>query len=206
MCQDWFMTEVVRPWRGVSAEDRRAQRRSQLLDACLDVVGARGVEGTTVDAIVDGAGLSKRYFYESFADRHDVLAEAVDVLMQGVQARLVAAIGGVESPAERLRTTVATLVRALAEDTRSARLYVEAGRSPAAEARRRQAFDAFSQFVVEDVLEASMDDARVAATALLVVAGTTDVLARWLAGGIDLSEVEVVDLITEIGGSLRWRS
>jgi len=200
------MTEVVRPWRGVSAEDRRAQRRAQLLAACLDVVGERGVEGTTVDAIVEDAGLSKRYFYESFADRPDVLAEAVDALMQRVQGRLVAAIAELESPAERLRATVATLVRALAEDSRSARLYVEAGRSPAAEARRHQAFDVFSQFVVEDVLEASMDDARIAATALLVVAGTTDVLARWLAGGIDLSEVELVDLIAEIGDSLRWRT
>lgn len=200
------MTEVVRPWRGVSAEDRRTQRRAQLLEACLDVVGDAGVDGTTVDAIVERAGLSKRYFYESFADRHDVLAEAVDALMHRVRGRLVAAVAGVESSAERLRATVATLVRALAEDPRSARLYVEAGRSPAAESRRHQAFDEFSQFVVEDVFEASRDDPRIVATALLVVAGTTDVLARWLAGGIDLTEDEVVDLITGIGDSLRWRS
>jgi len=196
------MTEVVRPWRGVSADDRRAQRRVQLLEACLDVVGDVGVEATTVDAIVERAGLSKRYFYESFADRNDVLAQAVGALMQRVRARLAAAVVGLRTPAERLRATVAALVRALAEDPRSARLYVEAGHSPAAEARRHQAFDEFSAFVVAEVFGASGDDPRMAATALLVVAGTTDVLARWLSGVIVLTEAEIVDLIADIGERL----
>ncbi|MGV7904576.1 TetR family transcriptional regulator, partial [Mycobacterium kansasii] len=62
------MDEVVRPWRGVSAEDRRSARRAQLLEACLDVVGDAGVEAVTADAVAQRAGLSKRYFYEAFAD------------------------------------------------------------------------------------------------------------------------------------------
>jgi AcrR family transcriptional regulator len=195
------MTEVVRPWRGVSAEDRRTQRRAQLLDACLDVVGDAGVDGTTVDAIVERAGLSKRYFYESFADRHDVLAEAFDELMSRVRRRLVAAVAEPGSTG-RLRTMVASLVRALAEDRRGARLYVEAGRSPTAESRRHRAFDEFSDLVVETLFDTSSDDPRVRATALLIVAGTTDVLARWLAGDLALDESEVVDLIAGIGERL----
>jgi AcrR family transcriptional regulator len=196
------MTAVVRPWRGVSADDRRAQRRAQLLAACLEVVGDLGVDATTVDAIVERAGLSKRYFYESFSDRHDVLAESVSALMERVRHRLVLAVAGLGSTPDRLRALVSALVRALAEDPRSARLYVEAVRSPAAEARRHQAFDEFSDLVVSEVFDASPDDPRPAATALLVVAGTTDVLARWLAGGIDLTEAEIVELITDIGERL----
>jgi AcrR family transcriptional regulator len=195
------MTEVVRPWRGVSAEDRRTQRRAQILDACLDVVGESGVDGTTVDAIVERAGLSKRYFYESFADRHEVLAAAFDELMNGVRRRLVAAVAAPGS-AGRLRAMVATLVRALADDRRGARLYIEAGRSPAAESRRHRAFDEFGDLVVEALFEGSSDDPRVRATALLIVAGTTDVLARWLAGDLALDEAEVVDLIAGIGERL----
>lgn len=196
------MTEVVRPWRGISAEDRRTQRRAQLLESCLDVVGDVGVDGTTVDAIVERAGLSKRYFYESFGDRHDVLAESVNVLMGRVRRRLIASVADLGAPADRLRAMVATLVRALAEDPRSARLYVEAGRSPAAEARRHAAFDEFGGLVVKEVLSASPDDPRAAAVALLVVAGTTDVLARWLAGGINLTEEEIIALITDVGERL----
>jgi len=195
------MTEVVRPWRGVSAENRRTQRRAQLLNACLDVVGEVGVDGTTVDAIVERAGLSKRYFYESFADRHDVLAEAFDALMGRVRRQLVASVAEPGS-AGRLRAMVATLVRALAEDRRGARLYVEAGRSPAAESRRHRAFDEFSDLVVAALFDTSSDDPRVRATALLIVAGTTDVLARWLAGELALDEAEVVDLIAGIGERL----
>jgi AcrR family transcriptional regulator len=195
------MTEVVRPWRGVSAEDRRTQRRAQLLEACFDVVGNVGVDATTVDAIVERAGLSKRYFYESFADRHDVLAEAFDELMGRVRRRLVATVAE-PGPAGPLRAMVATLVRALAEDRRGARLYVEAGRSPAAESRRHRAFDEFSALVVEALFDVSPDDPRVRATALLIVAGTTDVLARWLAGNLALDEAEVVDLIAGVGERL----
>src|SRR4051794_29828634 len=110
VCQDCCMTEVVRPWRGVSADDRRTQRRSQILEACLDVVGTSGVDGATVDAIVERAGLSKRYFYESFGDRHDVLAASVDALMERVRGRLVASVTAVDSPSDRLRAMVATLV------------------------------------------------------------------------------------------------
>jgi AcrR family transcriptional regulator len=185
----------------VSAEDRRTQRRAQLLDACLDVVGDAGVDGTTVDAIVERAGLSKRYFYESFADRHDVLAEAFDELMGRVRRQLVATVAEPDST-RRLRAMVATLVRALAEDRRGARLYVEAGRSPVAESRRHRAFDEFSDLVVEALFDVSSDDPRVRATALLIVAGTTDVLARWLAGDLALDEAEVVDLIASIGERL----
>jgi AcrR family transcriptional regulator len=195
------MTDVVRPWRGVSADERRTERRARLLDACFGVVGEVGVDGTTVDAIVERAGLSKRYFYESFGDRHGILADAFDELMNRVRRRLVDAVAEQE-PAGRLRAMVATLVRALAEDPRGARLYVEAGRSPAAESRRHRAFDEFSALVVESLFAESADDPRTDATALLIVAGTTDVLARWLEGGLDLDEAEVVDLITGIGERL----
>jgi AcrR family transcriptional regulator len=201
MCQDVPMTEVVRPWRGVSADDRRTERRARLLESCLDVVGDVGVDGATVDAIVERAGLSKRYFYESFADRNDVLAEAFDELMNRVRRRIVLAVAEPEA-AGRLRAMVATLVRALAEDPRSARLYVEAGRSPATESRRHRAFDEFSALVVDALFDSSSDDPRTRATALLIVAGTTDVLARWLAGGLALDETEVVDLIAGIGERL----
>jgi AcrR family transcriptional regulator len=187
------MSELVRPWRGVSADDRRTERRARLLEACLDVVGESGVDGTTVDAISERAGLSKRYFYESFGDRHDVLAQSFDGLMARVRSRIVG------SP---LRVMVAGLVRALAEDPRGARLYVEAGRMPATEARRHRAFDEFSALVVEALFENASGDPRTQATALLIVAGTTDVLARWLAGDLALDEDEVVDLIAGIGERL----
>lgn len=201
-CQDVGMDEVVRPWRGVSAQDRRAQRRQQLLAACFDVVGESGVDDTTVDAIVKRAGLSKRYFYESFSGRDDVLVGTFDELMARIRERLSDAVATASSDDERVATMVAALARALTEDPRGARLFVEAGRVGNLERRLHQAFDEFSKLLVETLFDSSTDP-RVAATALLVVAGTTEVLARWLQGQIELDESDVVELITRTGVRLR---
>lgn len=196
------MAEVVRPWRGVSAQDRRAQRREQVLAACFDVVGESGVDDTTIEAIVKRAGLSKRYFYESFSGRDDVLVATFDELMARIRQRLSDVVATAWSDDERVAAMVAALARALAEDPRGARLFVEAGRVGSLERRLHQAFDEFSELLVDALFDSSTAP-RVAATALLVVAGTTEVLARWLQGQIQLDESEVVELITGIGVRLR---
>lgn len=55
-----------RTFRGVTAEDRRAERRQRLLDAGHKLFGARGYRGVTVREVCAEAKLTERYFYESF--------------------------------------------------------------------------------------------------------------------------------------------
>ncbi len=47
-------------------QDRVAQRRALLLVAALEAFGTRGYHAVTVREICAGAGLTERYFYESF--------------------------------------------------------------------------------------------------------------------------------------------
>ncbi len=47
-------------------QDRVAQRRALLLVAALEAFGTRGFHAVTVREICAGAGLTERYFYESF--------------------------------------------------------------------------------------------------------------------------------------------
>ncbi len=197
------VTELVRPYRGVSAEDRRARRREQLLEACLDAVAASGVADTTAEAICGRAGLSKRYFYESFADREAVLVAALDRLFEAVRTAINTALAGTTGrAADRIERTVSALVAAISADPRAARLYVEAPRHRALEQRRALAFDEFTQLLVERVLDVDPHDARARTAALLVVAGTTEVLGRWLAGDVPLGEAEFVQTIAGIGLAL----
>ena len=64
-------TTSARPYRGVEAADRLATRRSKLLGAGLDLLGADRQDAAelTVRGICRRAGLAARYFYESFADK-----------------------------------------------------------------------------------------------------------------------------------------
>src|ERR1700685_3533754 len=82
------VTPAPRPYRGVSATDRRDQRRQRLIDAGLQLFGTRGVAAVGIVDVCAEAGLTKRYFYENFASI-DKLADAV---FEHVIGNLVAAV------------------------------------------------------------------------------------------------------------------
>jgi AcrR family transcriptional regulator len=86
---------TVRPYRGVSAEDRRTERRARVKSACLDVVGEQGVTEVTVEAVSARAGLTKRYFYESFTDLDALLAEVIDDIFTELLAEILEALRSV---------------------------------------------------------------------------------------------------------------
>ena len=67
----------VRPYRGVEAPQRVAERRRRLLEAGLDLLGGHPHPADlTVRAICARSGLAARYFYESFTDK-DMFVGAV---------------------------------------------------------------------------------------------------------------------------------
>jgi AcrR family transcriptional regulator len=65
-----------RTYRGADAGQRRDERRARLIDAGTEIFGTTGYRSATVDRICAEAGLTKRYFYESF-DGSEALLLAV---------------------------------------------------------------------------------------------------------------------------------
>lgn len=62
-----------RPYGGRTPDDRIAERRRRFLDAGRRVFGDSGYRSATVRALCRAAGLTERYFYESFAGTEDLL-------------------------------------------------------------------------------------------------------------------------------------
>jgi AcrR family transcriptional regulator len=58
-----------RVFRGLSQEERVAQRRRQLVEAGLATFGSRGFHAVSVRDVCAEAKLTERYFYESFRNR-----------------------------------------------------------------------------------------------------------------------------------------
>lgn len=81
-----------RAYAGETLAERRARRRQQFLDAGLDVFGSTGYRTATVRQLCRQAGLTDRYFYESFASLEDLLVAVYerefDHLLQVVLATL----------------------------------------------------------------------------------------------------------------------
>jgi AcrR family transcriptional regulator len=192
---------AVRSYRGASAEERRADRRARLVSACLDVVGEVGVVAVTVDAVCARAGLTKRYFYEAFADRDTALAAVADEVYAGWQATMVTALRRVGGDARaRARAAVEIFAGSLDADPRVARLYAESPGHPWLLARRDAAVEVFADVVLSEVLRLGpRDRARRRTAAVFVVAGTTHVVARWLDGAVPLERADLVDEITRVG-------
>jgi AcrR family transcriptional regulator len=195
------VSTAVRTYRGASAQQRRADRRARLLSGCLDVVGEAGVTGITVEAVCARAGLTKRYFYEAFAGRDAVLGAVADEVYAGLHEAIVAALHGVDGD-ERARATKAVEVftETLDGDPRVARLYAESPGHPQLLARRDVAVDEFADLVLDDVLRLRpCERERLRTAAVFVVAGTTHLVTRWLAGGVPLGRLELVEEITRTG-------
>lgn len=112
-------------YRGSSAAERRAGRREALILAAIGVYGERGYRNATVKAVCDSAGLTERYFYESFANSEALLAASY----KAVTAVLLATLEDVGAstpgdPPDRVRAILARYFQALANDPRSARLFL----------------------------------------------------------------------------------
>jgi AcrR family transcriptional regulator len=69
---------VTRPFRGVSATERRQTRRRQLVEAAFEIVGTQGATNLSVGAVCAAAGLTKRYFYEGFGSIDELSGAVVD--------------------------------------------------------------------------------------------------------------------------------
>lgn len=83
-----------RRYGGASFEDRQADRRERLIAAAIEVFGRWGREGATVAAICAEAGLTARYFYESFPNRDALFLEAY----RAVQAELLTEMAKASGP------------------------------------------------------------------------------------------------------------
>ncbi len=193
-----------RSYGGVSAAERTATRRASLLESCRTLIGREGVAAVTVEAVCAESALGKRYFYESFAARDDLLLAVADAFYDDLLAQMRATIDGVEESA-RPRLVVDALVAALRSDERLARLYVESPGTPVLAARRHRAIEEYTRFVAAEVFPGTPRGPRAKARRLLatrlLVAGTTELVADWLAGEAEGQVADVVAAIVALGGA-----
>jgi AcrR family transcriptional regulator len=77
-------TARARNYAGLSAEERRLARRERLIEGAIRAYGELGYRNTTVKAVCEAAGLTERYFYESFANSEALLVAAFDAVSRRV--------------------------------------------------------------------------------------------------------------------------
>jgi AcrR family transcriptional regulator len=194
----------------VSAEQRVAERRERLLDAALEEFGTTGVLSTGVKDVCRRAGLTDRYFYESFRDSGELFTALFDRVTAQLFEVVVNALGAASPTAEaQARAVIEAYVRALADDPRLARVvFIEApSAGPEVEAHMRATLRRFAQLVVvaaRPYLPAGMPDAMVRFGALSLVGAIERLMIEWQDGELDLSVEQIIDYL--VGMILAARS
>lgn len=93
-------------WSGVPVQDRHALRRDDLVAAGVQLLGGEHGPALTVRAVCRKAGLTERYFYESFADRDQFVRAVYD----DVCTKAMAALTSAKTPREAVEQFVALMV------------------------------------------------------------------------------------------------
>ena len=202
------MTTAHRPYKGVAATDRIAERRAALREACLEIVGEQGATAVSAEGVCRIAGLTKRYFYESFRDRDALLLAILEEFLVKVETEAIAAIEGV-CRTERPRVVVDVLVQALAADARVARLFADSPAVQVLRERRNTAVETFVVLLRDHVLPFRDVPARTPAHDIvtrIIVAGTTDVISAWVHGLIDADRTVLADSILNAGLAIAHNS
>jgi len=182
-------TESGRKYSGLDPSQRVRLRRDALMDAAVELFGTNGYAATTVKQICERAGLTERYFYESFSDREDCLAETYRHIMEPVHALTVSAVSYAAGPPQtRAQEGLKTFMSALAEDPRKAQIvFIEViGVSSRLEVMRHAMLNQFAELVVEvwlkDCRDEFSDDER-RLTAVALVGSVQHLFGNWLLDG-----------------------
>lgn len=126
--------------RGLTAEQRRAQRRAQVLDAALAEFAEHGYHRTSIEQICKAAYVSTKSFYESFESREACYIALLQRTTDRIASTMVERLQ--QAPADETAATpelIAAFAHALVDDPRYARVTFgeAAGISPAVERQRR---------------------------------------------------------------------
>jgi AcrR family transcriptional regulator len=139
-----------RRYRGASRDERQQERRARLLHAAIKVYGETGYRSATVRAVCQAAGLTERYFYESFPNSEALLIAAYEAATRSLVAEIVAAQAlDAGSPETRLRAGLTCYFTSLRGDPMVARVFLVElpGVSEAADQAQDRALEIFADLL-----------------------------------------------------------
>jgi len=185
---------------GRSRQERASDRRDRILVSALHLFGTRAYEDITVADVCSGAKVSKRYFYEHFVDRADLLWELHRQqngwLLRGVAE---AAPRNATSLEDVIRPAAGRLVGMLkANPERAQVIYLNV---PRMETRRRGVLREDAQFFARMLRQATgrpITGLRIERLLLALVAGLSEMIIDWLTHGMKGETDELAEHITEL--------
>ena len=182
--------------------------RERLRDALAHEIAVKGLAATTVSDIVAGARVSKRTFYEQYADKEECFIDLVGAAATSLLEILAEAAAPVGTTDERIARGARAYVEAIAGAPALARILLidieSAGDRARAERRRiLGAFAALLERLADDAAAAGEDVRPLpSGVALVLVGGVNELMVNAMeeSGAVDIDRLSatVVDVAKRV--------
>lgn len=176
--------------------------------AGLEIIGTQGWSAATIRAVCRQAGLSSRFFYETFSSVEELALALFDDIFDRTTAAVIAAVGSApRDPHVRNRVAIETFVHALTDDQRIARFaFMEALGSEVLTRRRLDVIRSAVEAVMRQIGPhgpTGVSTTYREVTATVLIGGLAELLIGWIHGEIEVELDQLVEhyvqLVTEIG-------
>jgi len=178
---------VARRIKGLDADERRAQRRAQLLDAALDLFAANGYLNTSIEQLCQSAYVGTKAFYEVFESREDCYIALLRQITERLTERMVAVLERApDDEREASALLVSAFAHGLVDDPRIARVTFGRGSAVSPDVERQRRLNRrWAASFIESIWRRygiigdgmSVDPHRMA---IGVIGGMFDLIADWL--------------------------
>lgn len=192
-----------RRYRGSAVEERRALRRQQLIDAAIRVYGENGYRHSGVKQVCDAAGLTQRYFYESFAHSDELLIACYEQAACWMREdNMAAAEAAGADPVARSRAMLLAYFQRLKENPTIARLLLIEirGISPAVDEAIEKALKASSEDIARMLARPGQRFDELLQAGIL--GGVIHIALHWMANDYRTPVEVVTDTALKLGVSL----
>jgi AcrR family transcriptional regulator len=194
------MRTATRSYGGITAEERRAQRRAALIDAGLNLFAESGASGVTMRAVCARARLNDRYFYEHFTDSDALLEVAAqDITAQGLQTIVAATVEAGSDVRAQVHAAADAALDFMIDDPRRSQLLLGSHTTEVLQRARlastraiANAMSAMAQKLLGGAAPPPLDTDLAAFT---LVSGTMELVAAWIRGDYDIDRQHLADLV-----------
>ncbi|MFW0783042.1 TetR/AcrR family transcriptional regulator [Gordonia sp. CPCC 206044] len=187
----------LRAYGGEDGDIRVARRRATLVDAALELLGASDGGSVTVRGVCREAGLTTRYFYESFDSIEALVSATFDEVIAEISEDALVAFADGDDVEAKVTGAIRAIVGVIDEDRRKGRLlFSQSLLSPTIAAKRTESTDLFAGLTLQTasgVIDVQNRPNALAA-ANFQVGGLARVLAAWLDGHLELDRDGVVEV------------
>jgi AcrR family transcriptional regulator len=177
-------------WSGVPLQDRQTLRRDELIAAGVNVLGGEGGSALTVRGVCRAAGLTERYFYESFADRDDFVRAVYDHVCSTAMTALTSST----TPRDAVERFVALMVD---DPVRGRVLLIAPEREPVLTKSGAEWMPSFIE-LLQHKLTRITDPAVQAMVATGLVGALTALFTAYLNGRLEATREQFIDYCVDM--------